>query len=331
MHEKILWLFAALALLLAAALFTVTQPILFAARQPAPPAVSPAELEKHVRMLSETFHPRSFDCPENLEAAASYIEAHFTATGARVTSHTYQAEEHTYRNIIASFGPDNGPVLIVGAHYDSYGDAARPDPLHTPGADDNASGVAGLLALANLLQKYPPHTQVQLVAYALEEPPFFATRHMGSAVHAAQLAKDHVDVSGMLALEMIGYFSDAEASQTFPVEGMGYIYPTAGNFISVVGRLDDISLTRRVKSAMTTTTPLPVRSINALPLVPGLDFSDHRNFWHHGFPAVMITNTAFYRNFSYHTVDDTADSLDYQRMSQAVQGVYAAVKALSSK
>ena len=331
MHKKLLWLFAALALLLAAALFTVTQPILFAARQPAPPAVNPAELEKHVRMLSEPLHPRSFDYPENLEAAASYIEAHFTATGARVTSHTYQAEEHTYRNIIASFGPDNGPVLIVGAHYDSYGDTARPDPLHTPGADDNASGVAGLLALASLLQKYPPHTQVQLVAYTLEEPPFFATRHMGSAVHAAQLAKDHVDVSGMLALEMIGYFSDAEASQTFPVEGMGYIYPTAGNFISVVGRLDDISLTRRVKSAMTTATPLPVRSINALPLVPGLDFSDHRNFWHHGFPAVMITNTAFYRNFSYHTVDDTADSLDYQRMSQAVQGVYAAVKALSSK
>ena len=170
---------------------------------------------------------------------------------------------------------------------------------------------------------------MQLVAYCLEEPPFFATDKMGSAAHAARLNRDRVPVIGMISLEMVGYFSDAPGSQTYPAAIMGLLYPDNGNFIGVVGRFQDMGLTRTVKAAMLGASDLPVFSINAPPLVPGIDYSDHRNYWPYGHEAVMITDTAFYRNFHYHTNEDTAGTLDYKRMAKVVQGVFAAVVALT--
>ncbi len=129
---------------------------------------------------------------------------------------------------------------------------------------------------------------------------------------------------------MIGYFSDANGSQHFPIGIMSALYPSTGNFISVVGRVSDGLLVRRVKSAMSGAAPLPVHSINAPSLIPGVDFSDQRNYWHAGYNAVMITDTAFYRNRNYHTAQDTAEKLDYKRMAMVVEGVYAAVNALAN-
>lgn len=309
----------------------VTQPILPVPEKKPSPAVDPAVLKAHVKALSEDFHPRCYDHPENLETVARYIEGHFKAAGGRVSVQTFPVDELTYSNIIADFGPEDGPLLIVGAHYDSYGENYREQPLYTPGADDNASGVAGLLALAELLGKYPPAQHVQLVAYSLEEPPFFRTEQMGSAAHAAKIHKAGTLVLGVIILEMVGRFSDAPGSQTYPVKEMSRIYPDTGNFISIVGRFQDIFLTRTVKAAMRGASDLPVYSINALPAIPGIDFSDHRNYWPYGHEAVMITDTAFYRNFAYHTEQDTADMLDYTRMAKVVQGVFAAVRALSGE
>ena len=319
------------ALVVSAALLAalITQPILWSLDARPAPAVDPASLEAHVRMLSETLHPRCYDHQENLEEAARYIERHLSVAGGRVRIQKFPVEEREYSNVIADFGPEDGPLIIVGAHYDSYGETYREPALYTPGADDNASGVAGLLALADILGAHPPKKRVQLVAYCLEEPPFFGTEQMGSAAHAAGISESRVPVIGMISLEMLGYFSDAPDSQTYPAGILRLFYPDTGNFISVVGRFQDMTLTRAVKAAMRGSSDLPVYSINALPIIPGIDFSDHHPYWPYGYQAIMITDTAFYRNRAYHTEKDRADSLDYKRMAKVVQGVFTAVVALA--
>jgi hypothetical protein len=165
------------------------------------------------------------------------------------------------------------------------------------------------------------------VAYTLEEPPYFRTHHMGSAVHANSLKKQGVKVRMMLALEMIGFFADAPDSQKYPVSSMKAIYPSEGNFIGVIGQTSQGAVVRRVKKAMQGAAPLPVYSLNASTFVPGVDFSDHANYWNAGYQAAMVTDTSFYRNPNYHTSRDTPDTLDYKRMAMVVQGVYAAIMA----
>lgn len=329
----IIGIFAACLLPLSLALGFTTQPFVTPITSQ-PPAVDEKQLKKHVQWLSQTNYPRSFDFPQKLDAAADYIRAEFAATGAAVAVQEFKAEEGGGRNIIARFGPRDGALLVIGAHYDSHGDASEGSKYpagfslntHTPGADDNASGVAGLLELARMLSKFPPQRPVELVAYSLEEPPYFRTEHMGSAHHARVLKTNSQAVQLMLSLEMIGYFSDAPDSQSYPLPGMEMFYPGKGDFISVVGRLQESSAARRVKALMSGATALPVRSINSLAAIPGLDFSDHRNYWAEGFNAIMITDTAFYRNPNYHQASDTADTLDYPRMAQVVRGVYAVIQ-----
>ena len=172
-----------------------------------------------------------------------------------------------------------------------------------------------------------PPAHVELAAFTLEEPPWFGRRAMGSAVHASSLRKQGVVVRAMLALEMIGYFTDAPASQEYPLPILKLFYPSRGNFIGVAGKLGQGALVRRVSRAMRRASPLPVRSIAAPRSLPGIELSDHRCFWDAGYQAVMITDTAFYRNPNYHTEDDTPETLDYERMAMAVRGVYAAALA----
>jgi len=309
--------------LLVAAWFAITQPVIFGGvKSVDSPPVDAARLEAHVRMLSETFSPRDEGHPENLDRAAAYLRKEFEqAQAADVAEQPFQARGKTYRNVIASFGPRTKELIVVGAHYDAAG------PL--PGADDNASGVAGLIELAYLLGRTPPPMRVDLVAFALEEPPYFRSPLMGSAVHASSLKEQGFVVRAMLSLEMIGYFTDEADSQHYPVSILKAFYPSRGNFITVVGKLDQGRVVRRVKGAMLSASPLPVYSINAPRAIPGVDFSDHLNYWNEGYSAVMITDTAFYRNRNYHTFEDTPETLDYQRMAMVVQGVYAAVLALT--
>jgi Zn-dependent M28 family amino/carboxypeptidase len=299
-----------------------------------PPAVDEKRLMQHVQWLSQKDYPRSFDFPQKLDAAASYIHSEFAATGAAVTDQIVTVDEGKTRNIIARFGPPEGALLVVGAHYDSYGDATEGAnypagfslKTHTPGADDNASGVAGLLELARLLANNPPKRPVELVAYSYEEPPYFRTGNMGSAWHARSLRSKAQPVQLMISLEMIGFFSEKADSQSYPVPGMSILYPAKGNYITVVGRIQDSFEARRVKALMAGATNLPVRSMNGLAVIPGVDFSDHLNYWEEGIKALMITDTAFYRNDNYHQAGDTYDTLDYPRMAKVVQGVYAIIQ-----
>ena len=314
-------LFLIIATLGVVAWFSITQP-LFSEPQPGQTvAVDPARLERDVRELSEQLLPRDQTHPGNLDRAAAYIRSRLAETGGRVSEQPFDISGNTYRNVICSWGPESNERIVVGAHYDSYHEYAA--------ADDNASGVAGLIELSRLLAQTKLPLQVDLVAYTLEEPPYFGTPHMGSVVHAQSLRKDGVSLKAMLSMEMIGYFNDAPGSQSFPVSLLRAFYPSQGNFIAVVGSLGEGRLARRVKRAMIGSSSLPVYSINAPRFVPCVDFSDHLSYWKADYEALMITDTAFYRNHNYHTANDTAEGLDYRRMAMVVAGVYGAVIDLS--
>lgn len=281
--------------------------------------VDPEALKRHVRMISEELSPRGYVNAPNLERCVDYIASEFEKRGARVEIQEYEVGGRRYRNVIGTFGTGDADRWIVGAHYDAFGDL--------PGADDNASGVAGLIELAGLLgaEEGPPN--VELVAYALEEPPFFRSRFMGSAIHAWQLKEQQANVRGVVILEMIGYFDDAWMSQSYPVALMRAWYPSRGNFIALAGRLDQRAFVRDFKVAMKGRSDLPVYSINAPAVVPGIDFSDHLNYWRHGYNALMVTDTAFYRNREYHTAGDTWERLDYRRMADVVVMIAGALHA----
>jgi Zn-dependent M28 family amino/carboxypeptidase len=286
-----------------------------------PGEVDAERLKAHVRALSETFSPRDHTRPDNLERAAAYIQDALARAGGRVESQPYRVEGRAYRNVIARFGPEEGERIIVGAHYDAEST--------TPGADDNASGVAGLLELAALLGRHPPAMRVDLVGFTLEEMPHFRTQWQGSAVYAQALRAAGVRVRAMFSLEMLGTFTEAPGSQRYPAPGLGLRYGTKGNYIAVVGRVGEGELVRTITEAMRAATPLPVQSLNAPRSLEGIDFSDHASFWDLDYPAVMVTDTAFFRNPRYHTAEDTWDTLDYARMAQVVQGVHCAVHALA--
>jgi len=285
-------------------------------------AVDPAVLRAQVEALSTRFGPRDFAHPENLDRAAAYLWDAFRAARLPVREQQYEVEGHTFRNLIAGIGPMTPERIIVGAHYDTAGEQ--------PGADDNASGVAGVLELARLLRAAPPPLRVELAAWTLEEPPNFRTRRMGSAVHAARIARERTKIRLMIAVEMIGTFSDARGSQGYPPV-LGLFYPSAGNFIAVVGQWGQGEYVGAVAEAMRAGSPLPVETLTAPAFVTGVDFSDHLSFWARGYPAVMVSDTAFFRNPRYHTADDRPETLDYVRMAEVVKGLHCAVQTLARR
>lgn len=308
-----------LVLLIAAPLAMVTQPLFFVSETQIKAVASPELLSKYVMTLSEKL-PKRHDDTDDLNVIARYIRKNWSPYG-KVVDHEYSVWGIPYRNLSITFGPNSNKRIVVGAHYDSF--------KGLPGADDNASGVAALMELARMLSSANLKVPVQLIAYTLEEPPYFGTDDMGSAFHAKELTEKGVDVVAMISLEMIGYYADTPHSQTYPIPMMDLVYPDRGNYIAVVGNLFEVGLIRQVKYAMQSVMRMDVYSINAPVIIPGIDFSDHMNFWHHGFPALMITDTAFYRNLAYHSEEDTWDSLDYPKMADVVNGVYQAVISLS--
>lgn len=299
----------------------LTQPLVFPPPKCAAPFVDPATLDRHVRFLAEECLPRHDRYPENMDRAADYIADSLRESGGRSREMRYEAMGETSRVILARFGPEGAVRVVVGAHYDACGS--------TPGADDNASGVAGLIELGRLLGRNPPAACVELAAYPHEED--FGSPVMGSAHHAKALRAAAENPIAMISLEMIGCFSDKRRSQQLPLRILKPLYPDCGNFIAVVGRDRDRALIRDLKRGMVGAADLPIRSICPPFAVPGLDLSDHYCFWNEGFHAVMVTDTAFFRNGRYHTEEDTPDTLDYRRMAEVVRGVYGGVLLLARK
>jgi Zn-dependent M28 family amino/carboxypeptidase len=290
------------------------------ANEVAPFIVSENDLKQTVIFLSQTALPRDSKHPENLNIAADYIKNKLSVSSVNVNFQSYVVDGETYKNVIASFGPDTKDIIVVGAHYDAFSTHAA--------ADDNASGVAGLIELGKLLKKIDLKHRVLLVAYTLEEPPHYGSEHMGSFVHAASLHEKNVKL--MISLEMIGYYTDAPASQAFPTPLLKLFYPSRGDFIAVIDSLfanDGAPL----KATINKYTDLPAYSINAPRWIPGIDYSDHRNYWSHGYPAIMVTDTSFYRNHQYHQQQDTFEKLNYKNMAKVTYGVFKYVQLLDAE
>ncbi|MCA9000427.1 MAG: M28 family peptidase, partial [Planctomycetes bacterium] len=277
-------------------------------------------LRDHVKMLCSIDPPREGGSISGMQIASAYIATQLMEMGCTVTSQEFPVQDRIYRNLTVRLGPSEGPLTVVGAHYDVCDS--------TPGADDNASGVAVLLELARELRIAHPRSPIELVFYALEEPPYFHTEHMGSAHHAKALKAAGTNVRGMIALEMLGYYSEEEGSQKYPIPAMAELYPSAGNFLALVGRPEDQTWIAQVQKAMTADETLPVETLAAPRTVEGVDFSDHASYWDAGFPAVMLTDTAHLRNPNYHELTDTPETLNYENMERIVGGLETLLRGL---
>jgi hypothetical protein len=271
-------------------------------------------LRAHVRFLTDITPPRTAFSDSSLAKAYIYIEQQFQQIGLHTSRQVFSAGRE-YVNIIGTLNPQKGKTLVIGAHYDVCGEQS--------GADDNASGVAGMIEIARELfaRRDSIDYQIQFVGYANEEPPFFGTARMGSHVHAQSLKKAREDVRLMIALEMIGYFSDEKKSQKYPTILLAPFYPSRGNFIAAVSNFKSRRYLKQIKRVFMTHNLLSCETLAAPGFVKGIGFSDHRSFQRFGFEALMITDTAFFRNRNYHEPGDTIETLDFERMSQVVQGV----------
>jgi hypothetical protein len=259
-----------------------------------------------------------------LDRAAAYIETALRSQGYQVESQWFETAGVRVRNleVVLRGRDDAAPVVVIGAHYDS----AR----GTPGADDNASGVAGLLELARMLRAGVPDRskEIRLVFFTNEEPPYFRTQHMGSYRYAERLNAKKRKVEAMLSLEMLGYYCDVPGCQKYPFPHAG-LYPDRGNFIGFVGNLASRPLTQRVVGSFREHAAISSEGISAPALVPGVDFSDHLWFWSFGYPAVMVTDTSFMRYAHYHEASDTPEKLDYARMALVVAALELVIRDLT--
>jgi len=277
-------------------------------------------LRHAVSALTDEIGVRSYLDTDRLDRVTTYLTDQFASFGYCVSRQMFRYRGNTYHNIIAELRGSATPekILVVGAHYDTV--------RTTPGADDNASGVAGVLSLARELYGSSVHYTIRFVAFALEEPPAYRTRNMGSYHYARLLKTRREQVEGMICLEMIGYFTDLEGSQHYPLPFLNLRYPRRGNFIAMVGNRKSIKFTKQIAGSFRNATDLPLYTLNAPAFVIGIDFSDHWSFGKFGFKALMVTDTAFYRNPHYHSPSDLPRTLDFDRMAQVVQGIKAALK-----
>ncbi|HWR71546.1 MAG TPA: M28 family peptidase [Nitrospirota bacterium] len=276
-------------------------------------------LSQVVAFLSREIGIRTCQDPEQLDRTARYIADQFSSFGYHVTRQPFSFSGNTYHNVIAELRGSRSPerIIVVGAHYDTV--------RTTFGADDNASGVAGLLDLARCLAGKPLKRTVRFVAFALEEPPVYRTANMGSYHYARSLREKQEQVDGMICLEMIGYFCDQDGSQHYPLPFMNLKYPGRGNFIAIVGNLASKGFTDSIAQGFSHGTDLPVITLNAPFFVLGIDFSDHWSFYQFGYRALMVTDTAFYRNPHYHAPSDLPQTLDYTGMAEVVAGLRKAI------
>jgi hypothetical protein len=257
-----------------------------------------------------------------LDSSASYIKYQFRLLGDSVIEQKYSFRSLDFKNIIFSIGPANTDRIIIGAHYDVCG--------KQEGADDNASGIAGLLELARLLKGQPLKYRIDFVAYSTEEPPFFKSENMGSYVHAKYLFDNNIKVKGMVCLEMIGFYKEEKHTQNYPLPILKWFYGSKGNYITVVQKFGNGPFGRFMKQSMLGNQTISTKSFKSPKWLPGVDFSDHLNYWKFGYSAVMITNTAFYRNHNYHTEGDSLETLNIGKIGLVVDEVYRALIKLNN-
>ncbi len=279
-------------------------------------------LRGHLTVLTETIGDRSVHRPENLERAAGYIEGVLSEMGLSVERQSFQYKGLTVANLIADIGPADalGKRYLLGAHYDTVAD--------TPGADDNASAVAVMLetgrALVEARDRLPRSTAIRLVAFTLEESPAFGTSKMGSRHYARIARKTGERIDGMICLEMVGYACHQPGCQEYPFPLGLRGYPDTGDFIGIVGNMKARGFSREMARAFRENPDLPVIRLTVPfngKILPPVRLSDHASFWDQGYPAVMVTDTSFYRNPHYHLPSDRMDTLDVRYMAELVESL----------
>ena len=297
-----------------------------------PAALPPGETGMAQRMRADVLAFASTEhntvTAVRLDDAATYIEGALASSGYPVRRQQYIARGHHVRNLEVSLsnvetGTKPERVYIVGAHYDS----AR----GTAGANDNGSGTAALMELARQLKGFvpPAGTELKLVFYTNEEPPFFQRDGMGSRYHAKDLRDRGQHVEAVLILETLGYYSNQPGSQTYPLEFLKAIYPDAGNFVAVIGTLDSAALVRKTTRALRAHAGIASEGLAAPAFVQGVTWSDHSSYVEQGYKAVMITDTARMRYPHYHTAQDTPDKLDYEQMARITSALVPLVKSMA--
>lgn len=289
-----------------------------------PETATAARLDAHIRAIAS--RPHNIAHHEDLEKAARYIEGQLKALGYDPVPQAFEVDGRSVRNIEAVIEPANPSAsrgtIVVGAHYDSFGDA--------PGANDNGTGTAAVLELARLLSdlRNRGDARVRLVLFVNEEPPYFRTPDMGSYRYARLLAERREPVIGMMSLETLGCFSDEPDSQRYPPP-LGLLYPSKGDFIAFVATPASRSLMQALVGSFRSHTPFPTVGGVAPAVVPGIDWSDHRSFEQFGYPAVMITDTALFRYPHYHRPTDTPDKVDTGKLARITHGIARVVRAIA--
>jgi len=274
------------------------------------------QLRDDVRALAGEIGERSVRSPEANRRAAERIEASLRAAGLdpRIQDGNVAAE------VRGSSLPDE--IVIVGAHYDSA--------EGSPGANDNATGVAATLALARRFARSAPERTLRFVAFANEEPPSFGTDAMGSRIDARACRERGEDIVAMLSLETLGCYTDEPGSQRYPLPLLNLLYPDRGDFVTFVGNVASGSLVRRAIGAFRERAGFPSEGAALPGWIPGVGWSDHDSYWREGYPAIMVTDTALFRDPRYHTAGDRPEHVDFGRLARVVEGLVAVVEELSS-
>jgi Zn-dependent M28 family amino/carboxypeptidase len=280
--------------------------------------------ESHVSALCSNPAGRNYIEKKGLAAARDYIAGQLESSGYRVEFQTYQLAGDIFANIVVTRPGATYPeeIIVVGAHYDAV--------IGAPGANDNGSGVAALLELADRFKDAELPRSIRFVAFVNEEPPHYMTGTMGSDVYARHVARQKDNIIAMYSLETIGYFRDETGSQRYPLP-FNLFYPVTGNFIAFVGNLGSRHLVSRSIRAFRTHATFPSEGIAAPAIIPGINWSDHWSFWKQGYPAIMITDTAPYRYPYYHSPQDTPDKVDFEKMVYVVDGIEKMLEELLLK
>lgn len=279
-------------------------------------------LRQDVAHIAGKIGERNLQRYEALKAAENYITKRFQTAGLAVKRQSMQVEGHDVANLEVEWKGQREPegIFVIGAHYDSV--------RGCPGANDNGTGVAALLACAEAFVSRKPQKTLRLVAFVNEEPPYFQGSDMGSLVYARRAKSQGERIEGMMSLETMGYFSDEKDSQKYPFP-LNLVYPDRGNFIGLVANRPSAPLLNRVAKAFAEAQTIPIEKGAFMEALPGVGWSDHWAFWQAGYQALMITDTAPFRYPYYHTSEDTPEKVDYLRLSQVTQALFKAIESLA--
>jgi hypothetical protein len=286
---------------------------------PLPPATDELralehELRSYVHMLAGEIGERNVFHYTQLVKAGEYIGKTLSEAGYEVARQEYEVSGQVCENLEVEIRGTERPdeIVLIGAHYDSV--------KGSPGANDNATGVAATLALARAFAQNPAPRTLRFVAFTNEEPPFFQGRHMGSRVYAKRSRQRAENIILMLSLETIGYYSDKPGSQSY-VFPLHFFYPSTGNFIAFVSNVENGALVRQLIGRFRQHASFPSEGGALWGWLPGVGWSDHWAFWKEGFPAVMVTDTALFRDPAYHTAHDAPQNIHYEHFARVVSGL----------